>query len=89
MVSSPLLIHSVTIKTISGIALPRICSFVTARLAIDGKLRVSKIYGVVDNVNAAARFVNASFNRPDLFSLLGGYMYHSHRCRQLRLCLSL
>ncbi|KAG5415392.1 hypothetical protein IGI04_002959 [Brassica rapa subsp. trilocularis] len=37
----------------------------------------------------AARFVNSSFNLLDLFGLLGGYMYHSHRCCQLHLSLSL
>ncbi|CAN6833471.1 unnamed protein product [Brassica oleracea] len=46
-----------------------------ARLATDGKLYASEIYGVADNVNgAAARFVNSSFNRSNLFGLLGGYM---------------
>ncbi|KAF3539063.1 hypothetical protein F2Q69_00021471 [Brassica cretica] len=54
----------------------------TVRLAIDGKLRTSEIYGVADNVNAAATsFINSSFNRPNLLGLLGGYMYYSHGCR--------
>ncbi|KAF2568407.1 hypothetical protein F2Q68_00027630 [Brassica cretica] len=51
------------------------CPSATARLATDGKLYASEIYGVADNVNgAAARFVNSSFNRSNLFGLLGGYM---------------
>ncbi|KAF2576836.1 hypothetical protein F2Q68_00005796 [Brassica cretica] len=53
-----------------------------AHLATDGKLYASEIYGVTDNVNgAAAGFVNSSFNPPNLFSLLGGYMYYSHGSR--------
>ncbi|KAH0943067.1 hypothetical protein HID58_002704, partial [Brassica napus] len=43
-VSSPLLIHFVTIKTISGVALPIRCPFATARLATDEKLRISQMH---------------------------------------------
>ncbi|CAF2053921.1 unnamed protein product, partial [Brassica oleracea] len=71
-------------------ALPRRCPSATARLATDGKLCASEIYGVADNVNgAAARFVNSFFNRSNLFGLLGGYMYYSHGYRQLHISLSL
>ena len=77
---------TVTTKTISGVALPRRCPSATARLATDGKLCASEIYGVADNVNGtAARFVNSSFNRLNLFGLRGGYMYYSHGCRQLHI----
>ncbi|KAL0688995.1 hypothetical protein Bca4012_088672 [Brassica carinata] len=90
MVSSSLLIHCVTTKTIFEVAFPRRCPYATACLAADGKVRASEIYGVIDNVNgAAARFINFSFNRSNLFSLLGGYMYYSHRCRQLHFSLSM
>ncbi|KAF2595437.1 hypothetical protein F2Q70_00042401 [Brassica cretica] len=59
-----------------------LCPSATARLATDEKLCASEIYGVADNVNgAAARFVNSSFNRSNLFGLLGGYMYYSHGYR--------
>ncbi|KAG2280381.1 hypothetical protein Bca52824_051601 [Brassica carinata] len=55
----------------------------TAHLATDGKLCASEIYGVADNVNGtAARFVNSSFNRLNLFGLRSGYMYYSHGCCQ-------
>ncbi|WZZ89923.1 hypothetical protein YC2023_118502 [Brassica napus] len=54
--------------------LPR-CPSATARLATDGKLCASEIYGVADNVNGtAARFVNSFFNRLNLFGLRGGYI---------------
>ncbi|CAN6988930.1 unnamed protein product [Brassica rapa subsp. trilocularis] len=77
---------TLTTKTISGVALPRRCPSATARLATDGKLCASEIYGVADNVNGtAARFVNPSFNRLNLFGLRGGYMYYSHGCRQLHI----
>ncbi|WZZ23044.1 hypothetical protein YC2023_124431 [Brassica napus] len=76
----------VTTKTIYGVALPRRCPSATPRLATDGKLCASEIYGVVDNVNGtAARFVNTSFNRFNLFGLRGGYMCYSHGCRQLHI----
>ncbi|KAL0795247.1 hypothetical protein Bca101_066624 [Brassica carinata] len=65
----------ITVKTIYGVAFPRRCLSATAHLATDGKLHASKICEVVDNVNGtAAWFVNSSFNRPNLFGLLGGYM---------------
>ncbi|CAN6974328.1 unnamed protein product [Brassica rapa subsp. trilocularis] len=73
----------VTTKTIFGVALPRRCPSATARLATDGKLCASEIYGVVVNVNA--RFVNTSFNCLNLFGLRGGYMYYSHGYRQLHI----
>ncbi|CAG7870011.1 hypothetical protein HID58_022443 [Brassica napus] len=58
----------VTTKTIYGVALSRRCPSATPRLATDGKLCASEIYGVADNVNGtAARFVNTSFNRFNLF----------------------
>ncbi|CAG7894996.1 unnamed protein product [Brassica rapa] len=76
----------VTTKTISGVALPRRCPSATARLATDGKLCASEIYGVAVNVNdTAARFVNTSFNCLNLFGLRGGYMYYSHGYRQLHI----
>ncbi|CAN7041841.1 unnamed protein product [Brassica rapa subsp. trilocularis] len=36
------------------VAFPRRCPSATVRLATDGKLRASEIYGVADNVNGAA-----------------------------------
>ncbi|CAN7032414.1 unnamed protein product, partial [Brassica oleracea var. botrytis] len=45
----------VTTKTISGVDLPRRCPSATTRLATDGKLCASEIYGVADNVNDTAR----------------------------------
>ncbi|CAN6877431.1 unnamed protein product [Brassica oleracea] len=67
---------TITTKTIYGVALPRRCPSATARLATDGKLCASEIYGVADN---------SSFNRLNLFGLRGGYMYYSHGCRQLHI----
>ncbi|CAF1892713.1 unnamed protein product [Brassica oleracea var. botrytis] len=64
-------------------ATPRRWLSATAHLATDGKLCASEIYGVADNVNGtAARFVNSSFNRLNLFGLRSGYMYYSHGCCQ-------
>ncbi|KAH0874596.1 hypothetical protein HID58_071958 [Brassica napus] len=77
---------AVTTKTISGVALPRRCPSATARLATDGKLCASEIYGVADNVNnTSAKFVNSSLDRLNLFGLRSGYMYYSHGCRQLHI----
>ncbi|KAL0668139.1 hypothetical protein Bca4012_030843 [Brassica carinata] len=71
-------------------ALPRRWLSATARLATDGKLCASEIYRVADNVNGTvARFVNSSFNRLNIFSLRGGYMYYSHGCCQLHISFSL
>ncbi|CAF1829357.1 unnamed protein product [Brassica napus] len=51
----------------------------TARLATDRNLCAFEIYGVADNVNGdTARFVNSSFNRSNLFGLLGSYIYYSY-----------
>ena len=81
---------TVTTKTIFGVALPRRCPSAMARLATDGKLCASEIYGVADNVNStSARFVNSSLNRLNLFGLRGGYMYYSHGCCQLHISFSL
>ncbi|CAF2268168.1 unnamed protein product [Brassica rapa] len=53
----------------------RRCPSAKARLATDGKLCAYEIYGVADNINGTdVRFVNSSFNRPNLFGLLGGYI---------------
>ncbi|KAG2291382.1 hypothetical protein Bca52824_038051 [Brassica carinata] len=67
--------YCVTTKTIYGVPLPRRCPSATARLATDGKRCASEIYGVADNVNDTdVRFANSSFNLPNLFGLLGGYI---------------
>ncbi|WZZ62230.1 hypothetical protein YC2023_062337 [Brassica napus] len=68
-----------TTKIIFGVALPRRCPSAMARLATDRKLCASEIYGVADNVNGtAARFVNSSFNRLNLFGLRGGYIMRKY-----------
>ena len=86
IVSSPFLIHCVTTKTISEVALPMRCPSAMTRFATDKKLCASEIYGVANNVNGTtARFVNSSFNHLNLFGLRGGYMYYSHGCRQLHI----
>ncbi|KAF3562066.1 hypothetical protein DY000_02017608 [Brassica cretica] len=58
--------RTLTTKTISGVDLPRRCPSATTRLATDGKLCASEIYGVANNVNDTARVTTKTISGVDL-----------------------